>query len=221
MIALLEHPADTLPRTLADVLHDLGDIDAARIRWHPLPGTVTMEDAIQINEAHEKPLVELVEGVLVEKIMGFPESVLAMYIGRLLGNFVDPRNLGVIAGADGMLKLSPNLLRLPDVSFISWERLNGKFPTDAAPALAPDLAVEVVSHGNTQKEMTRKCSEYFIAGAKVVWMVYPKTRSVKVYASPDRCDTLTESDVITGGTILPGFSLEVRKLFGELDRTQG
>jgi Uma2 family endonuclease len=69
--------------------------------------------------------------------------------------------------------------------------------------------------------MDRKCGEYFDAGAKAVWMVCRKTKTVAVYSSADQCLTLTENDVISGGTVLPGFSLEVRKLFGDLERTQG
>ena len=221
MATLLEHTPASRPRKLADVLRDLGDIDAGRVHWQPLPGTAKIEDAILVNEAKRGARVELVDGVLVAKVMGFPESLLAGYILYLLRCFVDPQNLGLVAGADGMMQLFPNVLRIPDVSFVSWAMVNGKVPTEAAPVMAPDLAIEVISPGNTTKEMDRKCGEYFSSGAKAVWLVYPKTRAVEVYSSPDQYVTLTENDVISGGTVLPGFTLEVRKLFGELDRTQG
>ena len=206
--------------TVSDVLHALGDIDAGRVRWHKL-GRATVADAIRINERKEGGLVELVDGVLVEKAMGFPEGILALFIGRLIGNFVDAHNLGIVVGADGMMRLFPDLLRIPDVSFFSWQRVKGKVPTEAAPVISPDLAIEVISPSNTTKEMDRKCREYFKSGALAIWMVYPKTRTVVVYSSPEQRVTLTENDVISGGIVLPGFSLEVRKLFGELDRTQG
>lgn len=206
-------------RTLSDVLQALGGIDAGRVRWHKL-GRATVADAIKINERKEG-LVELVEGVLVEKAMGFPEGILAASIIEIMGVFVRAHNLGIVGGADTMMQLFPDLLRIPDVSFLSWERIKGKIPTEAAPAIAPDLAIEVVSPGNTTKEMDRKCGEYFKSGALAVWMVYPKTRTVVVYSSHEQCVTLTENDAISGGIVLPGFSLEVRKLFGELDRTQG
>lgn len=220
MAALLEPPLVLPPRTLADVLRDLGDVDAGRIRWHPLPGTAKIQDAIQINEERVKAFVELVDGVLVEKVMGFPESLLASYIAHVLQLFVDPRNLGIVTVADGMMQLFPGLLRIPDVAYLSWDTIGGKVPTEAAPTVAPDLAVEIISAGNTAKEMERKCSEYFKYGAKAVWMVYPRTRTVVVYSNPDERLALTESDVLSGGTLLPSFSLEVRTLFGQLDRTK-
>lgn len=208
------------PRTLADVLHALGDIDAERIRWHPLPGTATVEDAVEINERKEG-LVELVDGVLVEKAMGFPEGILAASIIEIIGAFVRARNLGIVGGADTMMRLFPNLLRIPDVCFFTWERVKGRIPTEAAPVISPNLAVEVVSPGNTRSEMDRKVAEYFQYGTQAVWLVDPKTRTVTVYSSVDRFETLSENDVLSGGSVLPGFALEVRKLFGELDRLPG
>jgi Uma2 family endonuclease len=221
MATLLEDPPLSPPRTLADALHALGDIDASRIRWNPLPGTATVEDAIRLNEEKRTAFVELVDGVLVEKPMGFPEGILAAALIEIIGVFVRAHNLGIVGGPDTMMQLVPKLLRIPDVSFLSWERINGKVPTEAAPVISPDLAIEVLSPENTTEEMNRKCGEYFKSGAKAVWLVCRKTKTVAVYSSAERCETLTENDILTGGTVLPGFSLDVRKLFGELERTQG
>ena len=67
---------------------------------------------------------------------------------------------------------------IPDVSFISWQQLPGRnFPDDAIASLYPDLAVEVVSAGNTPGEMRRKLKDYFAAGTQIVWFIYPKTKS--------------------------------------------
>ena len=221
MSTATEAPPKSRLRTLDPILHALGGIDASRVRMRPVPGTAKVKDAIRINESKEGGFVELVDGVLVEKAMGFPEAFLAIALSTFLKNFVDPANLGIVLGADGMMQLFPGLLRMPDVSYFSWERLGGSVPTKAAPVIAPNLAVEVLSAGNTKKEMTRKRKEYFESGVNAVWMVDPKTRTVAVYSNPDEWVVLTENDVISGGTVLPDFSLEVRKLFGELDRTQG
>src|SRR6516164_6732974 len=107
--------------TLADVLRQLGGISPKRIRFHPAPGTATEEDVIKIRD-RERRLFELVDGVLVEKVMGYWESVLAVELARLMGNSVTRRKLGTLAGEAGMLRLSPGLVRIPD-SFISRARL--------------------------------------------------------------------------------------------------
>ena len=77
--------------TLADVLQQLGGISPRRIRFRPAPGTATEEDVIKIRD-RERRLFELIDGVLVEKIMGYWESVPAIELARLLGNFVSAGN---------------------------------------------------------------------------------------------------------------------------------
>ena len=203
--------------TLADILRQLGGISPKRIRFRPAPGTATEDDVVKIRD-RERRLFELVDGVLVEKVMGYWESVLAIELAGLLRDFVKPRKLGTLAGEAGMLRLSPGLVRIPDLSFISRARL-AHHRRALAPILplAPDLAIEVVSEGNTRREMARKVSEYFASGCRLVWLVDPRTRTVAVYTSTAKPIMLTEKQVLTGGDVLPGFRLPLRKLFGLRD----
>src|SRR5207245_6896701 len=108
--------------TLADRLERFGAIRAPRIRYDPPPGTATEQDVIAL-ETRENRLFELVDGVLVEKAMGFYESFLAMRLVQFLLAFVEQHALGIVAGEAGMLRLAPGRVRIPDVSFISWDRL--------------------------------------------------------------------------------------------------
>src|SRR6516164_4182051 len=101
--------------SLADLLKHFGGIAPERIRMHPAPGKATEQDVINI-QLREDRLYELVDGVLVEKIMSYPESVLTMHLGRLVGNYVDEHDLGLLAGADGAMRLMPGLIRIPDLS---------------------------------------------------------------------------------------------------------
>jgi Uma2 family endonuclease len=83
--------------------------------------------------------------------------------------------------------------------------------------LAPDLAIEVLSEGNTPREMARKGNEYFASGCRLVWLVDPRTRSIVVYTSPAENITLTEKETVTGGDVLPGFLLPLRQPFRLMD----
>lgn len=206
------------PLTIADLLDQLGGIEPTRVRLRPTPGTATEQDVVAIRIS-ERRLFELCDGILVEKIMGYPESIIALVLGRILGNFVDQQDLGVIAGEAGMLRLAPGLVRIPDLSFISWQRLPGEqAPVEPIPNVSPDLAVEVLSEGNTQGEMQRKLTEYFAAGVRLVWLVDPRTRTVAVHSSPDSSELLRESDTLRGEPVLPGFQLPLTDLFAKLDR---
>ncbi|HSX81210.1 MAG TPA: Uma2 family endonuclease, partial [Candidatus Saccharimonadia bacterium] len=109
--------------TLADLLEQLGGIAPSRVRFRPAPGTATEEDVLAIRNSPERRLCELVDGVLVEKAMGLRESYLASVLIMILLTFVRLRNLGLVTAPDGTMRLAPGLVRIPDVAFISWDRL--------------------------------------------------------------------------------------------------
>jgi Uma2 family endonuclease len=201
--------------SLADLLAHLGGISADRVRLRPLPGTATEEDVLRIQREEDRHF-ELVDGVLVEKVMGLPESKLAMRIGYCLMEYLESNDIGEVAGADGTLRLMPGLVRIPDLSYISYQR-NAECPNPDAPipALAPDLAVEVLSEGNTPAEMTQKLKDYFFCGVKLVWLVDPRKRTVQVSRSLDESVLLSEQDELTGEPVLPGFRLPVARIFAK------
>lgn len=186
--------------TVADLLRSLGGVPADRVRLRPAPGTATERDLIGVRD-HEGRICELIEGTLVEKTMGALESAIAAEIILAIGTFLKHRRLGVVLGADGALRLFPSLVRVPDVSFISWGRLpGGKLPSEPIPSLVPDLVVEVLSKGNTKTELKRKLGEYFAAGLTVVWLVDPRTKTVRVHESAKDSTLLAEDQVIEGGS---------------------
>ena len=205
-------------QTFADVLEELGGISPSRIRMQPAPGRATEKDVIRI-EASENRLFELVDGVLVEKAMGARESLLATHISFLLKTYLVANDFGVVLGADGMLRLRPRLVRIPDVAFISWDQIpSGEFPSKPIPDLYPDLAVEVLSDSNTVAEIDRKLTEYFEAGCRLAWIVDPKTNTADVYTSPTDCRHLKPSQSLDGGDVLPGFKLPLKELFASVKR---
>jgi Uma2 family endonuclease len=204
--------------TAADLLERLGGIAPERLRLRPPAGSATERDLIDIHE-REGRLYELVDGVLVEKAMGFEESELAMWLGHLLLRFLEKNDLGILAGADGAIRLMPRLVRIPDVSFVSWQHFpDRQRRREPILGMAPDLAVEVLSPSNTAREMALKVREYFLAGVRLVWLVDPRKRCVYVYTAPDQRVRHTEDDTLDGGDVLPGLRLSVRKIFARTPR---
>src|SRR5216117_2747372 len=144
MSAVTEIPSGARYRTAAEWLEDLGDVPLSRVIFDPLPGTATERDLLYKCEV-EKQLCELINGTLVEKPMGFYESMVAAALIQALMNFVTPRRLGAVTGEAGTMRLAPGRVRLPDVAFTSVARFAGKTPLEPIPSIAPDLAVEVWS----------------------------------------------------------------------------
>jgi Uma2 family endonuclease len=203
--------------SVGDVLQGLGGIPPNRVKWLPTPGTATVRDVVRLLNKTDR-LYELVDGTLVEKAVGAPESFVAVEVSFLLKAWNrEHGNPGMVLGADGPMKLMEKLVRIPDVSFTNWDRVPGRqVPRDPVPDLAPDLAVEVLSEGNTPAEMERKLKEYFLSEVRLVWYIDPRKRTVQVYTSPEDAEELGEGDTLDGGDVLPGFSVPVASLFDQL-----
>lgn len=198
---------------LADLWVRLGGVDLTRIRMIPVPGMAVEQDVIDLHD-RENRLFELVEGVLVEKPMGFMESRIAVILIAILNAFAEEADLGIVVGADGMMRLAAGLVRIPDVSVLLWQRFpDRRIPREPIPSLAPDLAIEVLSLSNTKAEMDRKITEYFTAGAQSVWLVDPVALSIRTFRSPSESTLYTGDDCVSVEDVLPGFTITPADLF--------
>lgn len=214
-VAGKDKPANASTETIADLIHRLGDIDPQRILLHPAPGTATEEDLIRLNEGSEPHAVELIDGVLVEKAVGAKESLFGSWLCRMLWNFAEEHDLGVVLGESGPTRFRLGLVRLPDACFISWKRIPGHdFPSHPVSGLIPNLAVEVLSKSNTKREIELKLDEYFAAGVQVTWIIDPKSETARIYISRTRVRELGLDGVLVAPKVLPGFELSLRKVFG-------
>lgn len=201
---------------VADLIAHLG-VPPERIKMRPLPGTATEEDVIVT-----RPLCELIDGVLVEKAMGFFESRLAVILAHYLEDYFEINDIGFTLGEGGMQRVEYGQVRIPDVSIYLWSRFpNRELTIEQILDKAADICVEVLSPSNTEQEMDRKRREFFAAGTKLFWIVDPKKRSVEVYTSPENPTVLTESDTLDGGEVLPGFQLAIRDWFSRAGKRRG
>ena len=179
-------------QNVAEILESLGGISPDRVRLKKPLGLATEVDLIEVNGGNETRC-ELVDGMLVQKGMGYNESDLALVLAGYLRAFIVPRNLGLLTGEAGMMRLIPGLIRIPDLAFASWDRIPGRRrPTEPIAGFAPDLAIEILSLSNTPAEMSRKRREYFQAGVRLVWEVEPtsanrdRLRRTRAFDDPRR-----------------------------------
>lgn len=200
--------------TFAELWERLGRVPLERIRMRPAPGSATPADVLRLMDARDKRLCELVDGVLVEKAMGQRESRLALRLGQKMLNYLDQHDRGIAVGADGPTQLAEDQVRFADLAFISYDRIpEGADPDEPMPDWIPNLAVEVISPGNTKREMQRKLEDFFAAGVELVWYIDPEKRIVRVYTDVDECKIQKEGDTLDGGHVMPGFRVPIRELF--------
>ena len=160
---------------------------------------------------------ELVGGELAMSQAGFEHGDISAELLAELRLYVKTRQLGRVVGASTGFWMKTGNARSPDVSFISKERLQGRRPSKKFFQGAPDLAVEVVSPHDKWREVSKKISEYFDNGARLVWVVNPEDRTVLVYHSPQPDRILKAGDLLEGEQVVPGFSMSVADLFAEWD----
>ncbi len=206
--------------TAAELQQSLGGVPLERIRVVPPPGQATEEDALRIQDA-EGRTCEVIDGVLVEKAMGYFEARIATVLQFLIETFLETSGLGIAVGPDGLLRISSTRSRAPDVAFFAWDKFPGRaLPAEPVPRLVPDLAIEVLSQGNTRAEIETKLDEYFAAGVKAAWIIDPKRCSAKVYSTRDDVELIAESGSLRAPTVLPGFELPLRQLFDRAGHRQ-
>jgi Uma2 family endonuclease len=154
---------------------------------------------------------ELIAGEIVQTVGSGYASRVAARIVRYVDEFVDEHDLGTVTTADGGYMIAGHPY-IPDVAYMSSARQSRPEYREGYNVLAPDLAVEVLSSGNTESQITTKVVNYLRAGS-IVWLVDPELQKISIYAPGSDPYTLTESDTLTGGEALPGFSVPVEKLF--------
>lgn len=160
---------------------------------------------------------ELQAGLLVAEPIPFPRhaQVQARLIA-LLDGFARPRGLGQVLGDGGFLLASnPDTVRGPDVAFVTRERWASSTDRGRFFRGAPDLAVEVLSPSNRAGEIRAKVADYLAAGARLVWIVDPKRRTVTIHETLLAPRRLGPQDVLDGGEVLPAFSIPVEAVFEE------
>ncbi len=163
---------------------------------------------------------DLIDGNLVERGMGAEASLVGATIIQLL-QFIHAKDLGFVYNSEGGYQIFPGRakrVRFPDCSVI----LRGRLPDDRTPPghlrIPPDLAVEVVSPNDTAYEVEEKVGDYFQAGVKLLWVVYPNTQRVWVVRTNGATSWLGANDELTGEDVIPGFTCRVAEMFARVRR---
>ncbi len=178
--------------------------------------TRTMTADEFLNMPDDGMLHELIRGeVTTMPLPGGRHGEIALEIGRLIGNHVKAHRLGKTYAAETgfLIERGPDTVRGPDVSFVRQERLVEITNPDKHVPFAPDLAVEVVSPSDRSAEVAEKVEAWLATGARMVWVVEPRYRTMTIHVAGLENRTLTAEDTLQGGEILPGFTCKVSDFF--------
>jgi Uma2 family endonuclease len=180
--------------------------------------TATLPLNIDAPPAGAGDFYEVINGQVVEPPeTGAFESLIATLLTEAISQFfASEGRLGWIA-AETLFRIDTEsgLQRRPDLAFVSYERWprDTPFRLTSAWSVVPDLAIEVISPNDLAVEVMDKLADYFQAGVRQVWVLYPRNRLVHVYQSLTRITALDASGTLEGGDVLPGFRLPLADLF--------
>lgn len=165
---------------------------------------------------------ELINGKIVSKNSGFEinnmptgarHGAVTDELESRLSYFVRENKLGKVFAAETGFILAEGTVRGIDTDFVGNEKLakfgipEGFFPS------APDLAVEVISPGNSVEEIQDKVEQYLAAGTTLVWIIYPKRKMIHIHRQSNVIKVLRETDELDGEDVLPNFKVKLSEIF--------
>jgi Uma2 family endonuclease len=181
------------------------------------PRTYTPDELLRLPDGDR---YELVDGQLVEHNVSALSSVVAIKLASRLHAHCELHTPAWILGSDCGYQCfpgHPRKVRKPDVSLVLRERLStAQLEEEGFLTIPPDLAIEVVSPNDSAYEVEQKVQEYLKAGVKLVWVIYPPTRTVHIHRGDRSSAVVSADDDLTGEDLLPGFACRVSDLFASL-----
>jgi Uma2 family endonuclease len=184
----------------------------------PAVGTsnTTLAEPMETDDA----LYEVVYGQRVEMPpMSIRAVMITTRISSAINAFAKPKELG-----EAFTELLVHLPlpedegrdRRPDVSYLCYRRSSESAALDPdanAWDVIPDLAIEVTSPSDRAEVQRKKVLEYFRAGVRSVWVVYPNLAIVDAYETPTIVRVYGRNDSLADDPVLPGFLLRLADLF--------
>ena len=173
--------------------------------------TYTRDEFEALIAKHPQRRFELIHGAIVEKMPTELHAYIVMFIGRFLLAYLDQQPIGyVLPEARYGLPSDDENDRVPDLAFRTHDK--GPLVSKGTAPFMPDLAIEIQSPSQGDRELADKAAYYLANGSRMVWLIYPDRRLVEILTADDR-QLLTENGTISGGDVLPGFSVPVKDIF--------
>lgn len=163
---------------------------------------------------------ELVNGELVERNMGWESEFFGSNLQGLLWDYCRKHACGWVNGSSAGYQCyeeafpdDPDRVRKPDVSFIAVERIPVNAVPDGHCEIVPDLAAEVISPNDLYHEVEAKVDEYLQAGVRLVWVVHPKKKTIRIHRANGTIQDLHLNDELSGEEVITGFRCPVSEVF--------
>lgn len=175
---------------------------------------ITAEQLLEMDSRGKRG--ELIRGEFIPKMpAGEEHGSIVLKLGWLLGNVVIPNNLGRLLASDSGVQVErdPDTVREPDIAFIARERRPRGTVVRGYTEIPPDLVVEIASPSDSARSVNDKAKMWLDAGVRLVWALWPETKTVEIHRLSEPVITLRENDTLTGMDVIPQFTCAVADIF--------
>ncbi len=158
---------------------------------------------------------ELVDGEIIPKVSPkYKHSTLQLRLLLGLHQWCENRKVGRVRPewAVVLQRQGQDWVPVPDLTYVSYERLPAEWEEDAPCPVLPELVIEIISPGQSFGEMTSKATDYLLAGVSRVWVVDNQAQSVTVFGANKFPQTFRSNDSISD-PLLPGLAIAIADLF--------
>jgi len=177
-------------------------------------GKLTLQEFLALPESNER--YELVDGELRPKVSPrYQHSTAQGRLFRFLDDWCEQQQVGRVRPEWGVVlqRRGSDWVPVPDLLYVSFERLPQTWEEDEPCPVVPELAIEIISPGQTFGELTEKATDYLLAGVSRVWVVDTKAQSLTIFRRDALPETL-RAEASINDSLLPGFVLPIARLFG-------
>jgi Uma2 family endonuclease len=164
----------------------------------------------------EQPLELTAQGVLiVMSPVGGGSGKRELKLGSQLCVWNENTELGETFSSSTIFKLPLGSQRSPDVAWVEISRWNALTPEqqEKFPPIAPDFVIELRSRTDSLRELQLKMQEYIANGVRLGWLVNPQDQQVEIYRIDQSVEFLQSPSTVSGEDVLPGFVLNLAKIW--------
>lgn len=138
-----------------------------------------------------------------------------LFLSAALYRWAEEDGTGVAFDSSTGFDLPNGAMRAPDAAWVPRNRLARLSPEEKERflPLCPDFLIELLSPSDSRAAARRKMEEYRANGARLGWLIDPARRQVAIYRADGSLEQLTGPDIVSGETVLPGFSLDLAAIW--------
>ena len=172
---------------------------------------LTLEEFLKLPDLDES--YELVEGEAIKKMSPkFFHSRLTASFWSELSSWSNDSGQVAIEWSVVLQRLGKDWVPVPDLLYVSHERLAADWREDAPCPVLPELVIEIVSPDQTFNQLAQKAMDYLSAGIDRVWVVYPPMRSLTVFFA-DRPPETYRGDRLITDELFPNLAVTSEQFF--------